>query len=137
MPEGRQVLLVRRDWPWGLTVMGDPSSREQVPSLLDDRGVAAARSIVVARIQHEVDGEATAEVWVGRCPDELTCVYEGEFVTASGVVTLADAAHDDAKQLDATVGRYALRVLVEEVEFPERVVFELTPESDAIVVDED
>lgn len=120
------MLLVRRAWPWGLTLIADPSSTEQVPTL-DDRGIAAARSIVAVRIQHEVDGEATAEVWVGHCPDELTCAYEGEFVTTSGVVILADAGHDHPERLDATVGRYALRVLVDEIGAPERVLFELTP----------
>jgi len=58
-----------------------PGSRKELPRGLDENGVAAGRSIVAARVQHQLDGEAVAEVWPGRVAGELAGVYGAEFVT--------------------------------------------------------
>lgn len=113
-----------RGWPWGLALVTDPASSEPVPTSLDQKGIAAGRSILAASIQHEVDGEARAEVWLGPCGQELTCVYEGEFVTSSGAVILGDAAYETHSPADIGEGAHRLRVLVDEIGSPERVVFE-------------
>ena len=92
MTVGRRLLSAVRGCPWGLALVTDPASSEPVPTNLDQRGIAADRSILAASIQHEVDGKARAEVWLGSCGEELICVYEGGFVTCSGAVILGDAA---------------------------------------------
>jgi len=77
----RKLLSRTREWPWGLAVLTDPGSSEELPTVLDENGVAAGRSIVAVRVQHQVDGEAVAEVWLGSVAGELACVYDGEFMT--------------------------------------------------------
>ncbi len=97
-----------------------------MPTNLDHNGIAAGRSILAASIQHEVDGEAHAEVWLGFYDDELTCVYEGEFVTCSGAVILGDAAYERHSPAEIGEGTHRLRVLVDEIGSPERVVFDFS-----------
>jgi hypothetical protein len=48
---------------------------------VDENGVAAGRSIVAARVQHQLDGQAVAEVWLGCVAGELARVYGAKYVT--------------------------------------------------------
>lgn len=123
---GRRLLVDVRAWPWGLALVTDPASSEPVPANLDHNGIAAGRSVLAASIQHAVDGEARAEVWLGSCGDELTCAYEGDFVTSSGAVIVGDAAYERKSPAEIGEGAHRLRVLVDEIGSPQRVVFEFT-----------
>lgn len=119
------LLSVRRAWPWGLVVVTDPGSSEDVPSQLDPLGVAAGESILAVHIVHEVDGEATAEIWLNPPPDEgLTAAYSGDFTTACGAVILGDAAYENHLPAEVGEGTHRLRVLVDDVGHPTRVIFE-------------
>jgi hypothetical protein len=118
-----RMLSVSRAWPWGLAVITDPGSSEPVPSDLDGNGIAAGRTVVAASIQHEVDGEAVAEVWLGRPPGDWHCVHEGEFVTVCGAVIVGDAAYEQHVPVEVGEGAHQLRVLVHEIGSPPRVAF--------------
>lgn len=83
-----RLLAVTREWPWGLAVLTDAGSSDPVPTDLDMHSIATAGSVVAASIQHAVDGEAVAEVWKGRPPEDMACVDEGVFVTVCGLVIL-------------------------------------------------
>jgi len=56
--------------------------------------------------------------------EELTYAYEGQFVTTSGAVILGDAADERHSSAEIGEGAHRLRVLVDEIGSPERVVFE-------------
>lgn len=130
MSGARRLLSITRDWPWGLTVVTDPGSSSAVPTRLDSNGVAASRDVVAVGIQHEIDGEAVAEVWVGQLAEDLNCIYDGEFATVVGAVILGDAAYEDHAPAEIGEGAHRLRVLVDEPGSPERVVFEFTRRAD-------
>jgi hypothetical protein len=121
----RRLLSTTRTWPWGLALITDPGSSDSVPTTLDRLGIAPGRSILAAGIQHEVDGEAVAEVWRGPVPaDGLTCVFDGDFTTVCGVVIVGDAAFETHAPADVGEGRHRLRVLVDEIGSPAHIVFE-------------
>lgn len=115
-----------RGWPWGLAVVTDPASSEEVPTALNQNGIAAGRTILAARIQHAVDGEAIAEVRLGRCSEDLTCLFDGTFVTVSEAVILGDAAYESHQPAEVGPGPHRLRVLVDEPGSPTRVIFEFS-----------
>jgi len=119
------LLSMEREWPWGLAVLADPDARDQVPEHLNSDGVAACRSAVAAGIRHGVDGEARAEVWLGVAPSGLVCIYDEMFATDSGTVALSDASNEQVLTAVVGAGKRRLRVLVDDVAFPARVVFEL------------
>jgi hypothetical protein len=79
-------------------------------------------------IKHEVDGKATAQVWIGMASDlaNLHCVYDDRFVASetSVVLGVADDSWRGPVQLGA--GAHRLRVLVDEIESPELVGFVFT-----------
>lgn len=121
-----RLLAVSREWPWGLVVLTDPGSSDPVPTDLDMHGIAAARSVVAASIQHAVDGEAVAEVWKGQPPGHRACIYEGEFVTVCGVVILGDAGYEQHAPADVGEATHQLRVFVDDITPPSRVAFSFT-----------
>jgi hypothetical protein len=124
MAEAEAKVSVRRAWPWGLAVVTDPASSEPVPEELDEHGIAAGRTVLVSAILHETDGEATAEIWVSAGPPGLICVYDAEFFTSSGAVTLGDAGQERHTPAEIGKGSHRLRVLVDAIGSPERIVFE-------------
>jgi hypothetical protein len=99
--------------------------RPDVPAVLDHLGISADRSILAAGIQHEVDREAIVEVWLGSPPAEgMTCIYDGEYVTVCGAVLVGDAAFEKHVPVEIGEGTHRLRVLIDEVGSPSRVVFD-------------
>ncbi len=126
MDNAQLVLSFTRAWPWGLAIVSDPSSRSVFPANLDEHGVAATIDAVAIGIQHEVDGEAVAEVWVGEKVTDLLCIYDDEFVTSDGAVILTVA--DGSRHASAVVGEGAhrLRVLVDQVASPGLILFEFS-----------
>jgi hypothetical protein len=126
MDHAQRLLSSTRAWPWGLVIISDPRSRSELPAHLDERGVAAAVDAVAVGIQHEVDGEAVAEIWVGSHTADLRCIYDEEFTTSHGAVVLGAA--DDSWCASARIGEgtHRLRILVDKVGDPELVLFELS-----------
>jgi len=106
-------------------VLGDPGSVEGLPTTLDQNGIAAGRSVVAVGIQHAVDGEAIAEVWVDYADEYMVCIHDDEFVAASGTLILSDAGNEEQRATWIATGPVRLRVLVDEPGSPGRVVFVL------------
>lgn len=119
------LLVMDREWPWGLAVLADPAARDRLPERLSKDGVAAGRSAVAVRVQHAVDGAARVEVWLGEAAGGLACLYDDEFTTDSGEVALSDAGNGQVVSVTVGAGTRRLRVFVDDPAFPERVVFEL------------
>lgn len=119
------LLVMEREWPWGLVVLADPEAREPPPGRLSEDGVAASRSAVAAGVRHAVDGAARVEVWLGDVPGVLACLYDDEFTTDSGEVALSDAGNEQVVTATVGAGTRRLRVFVGDLASPERVAFEL------------
>ena len=126
MHDAQRLLSSTRGWPWGLVVVWDARSHSELTSRLDEYGVAASIDAVAVGIQHEVDGDAVAEVWVGTHVADLPCVYDDEFVTSGDAVLLGVADTSWHAPAEIGAGRHRLRVLVDEVSSPQSVLFEFS-----------
>jgi hypothetical protein len=114
-----------REWPWGIVMWSDPASNEPPPESFDEAGVAAARTVIVGPILHEVDGSATAEAWLGEPPATCLCIYDAALDLSTGRLAVSDAAMDDVNEAQLPVGTYRARLCVDDAEFPELSVLYL------------
>lgn len=124
MPSDTLLIESSRTWPWGLVLISDSGSEELLPESWDGVVVAVSTSIAV-RILHAVDGEATAEVWVGHVPDGLILVHEGEMDIPTGIIEVSDAAGDRIDSAAVATGTHPVRIYVDNEVHPERVVVAL------------
>lgn len=122
---GAMIVRMRRAWPWGLVLVSDAESKEPVPNAFDEAAVLGGSSFVVCRILHEVDGEATAEIWLERHPTDMACVYEGPFVVPSGRLLLTDAAQQHPVEVPVEREKRRVRVYVDDADHPELVIVSL------------
>lgn len=118
------LMRSRRAWPWGLVLISDSESQESLPDR-NEGLVVAAHSALAARILHEVDGKATAEVWVSRRPQGLHLVYDGDIDIPSGTIQISDAAGDAIESATVEPGSYSVQVYVDDDAHPERVIVAL------------
>ena len=116
-----------REWPWGMVLLEDDveARAQSLPSDFDDRGLAIGESILAVQILHGIDGEATAEIWRGSLEWDLLELQVVRFVAISGRIVMGDAAREETVSVTLGRGDHELRVLVDEIGSPSRVVFEL------------
>jgi len=132
MHHGRTMpphVLVRshREWPWGLVFFSDASTRDRPPPTGGPEVVVGTRYELISRISHTIDGEATAEVWLGGLPDDLRCVYSSVHEFPSGTLEVTDAAKESVKSSPIDPGPWDCRVYVDDDTNPLHVVLALTP----------
>jgi hypothetical protein len=108
-----------REWPSGIVMWSDPASNEPPPESFDDAGVAAARTVIVGPILHEVDGSASAEAWLGEPVEPCLCIYDATLDLSSGRLAISDAAMDEVIEAQLPAGMYRARLCVDDAEFPE------------------
>jgi hypothetical protein len=122
------LLSSTREWPWGLVVLGDPDDLSELPTTLGDAVAVATAGTIACRIQHAVDGVATAAATLDSTgePEGLRLAYEGELELPSGRLRLGDAGSESTEEARLTPGRYGVRVFVDEPEHPTQVRFTLT-----------
>jgi hypothetical protein len=88
------VLLgeLEASFPWGLLVVTDSRSGEQVPEWAsNDQQVTLGETVAVLRVLHGDEGEVVVRVW-----DDLSAVigdlaFRGSLKIESGLLTVADA----------------------------------------------
>ena len=86
----------------------------------------SAGTAFAAKILHEVDGEALVELTLGiPDPTGLHEVFEGPLTLSSGQVVVGDAGNEVTDTLSIDPGPYVAQVLVDDVEFPTRMVIGL------------
>lgn len=119
------IVRMRRAWPWGLVLVSDAESKEPVPGTCGGAVALGGPSVVISRILHEVDGEATAEIWLDRHPIEMACVYDAPFLALSGRLRVSDAAEEDAVEAPIERATLRARVYVDDEDHPELVIVSL------------
>lgn len=120
------LLSSTREWPWGVVVLGDPADATEVPTSFGNQSAVATESTVVSRIQHGVDGPATATVSVDADSPKTALVHSGVLRLSSGRLRLGDAASEDVDEADLTPGNYTINVFVDDAEHPAHVHFALS-----------
>ncbi len=123
------LLSATREWPWGLVVLSDPVDSAPLPSSLADEAVVTTASTVVSRIQHGIDGEATATVAFDVAFDvaspALLRVHSGCLTVVSGRLRLGDAGDEQTQEAAVAAGDYRVQVFVDATDHPTQVVFVL------------
>lgn len=105
----------------------DAERDEPLPEEFDESRVAAAPTVIVGPIMHEVDGPATAQVWTGEAPASLMCIYDGEFSPPSGRMTLGDVTMDKVEEALLSPVPYRARLCIDNKDFPEVASLFLRP----------
>jgi hypothetical protein len=122
------VLRCRRRWPWGVVIIADADARgSQMPGALGGQLAAGTSQVVVCGIIHAIDGEGTAEVVIGGAAEGLQGVYDSMLDVPSGRIELGDAAREIVETAEIAAGIWRIRIYVDDVGEPERVVASLTP----------
>jgi hypothetical protein len=118
-------LVVTREWPWGLAFVRDSAWAEPpARGWVREHPVSAQEGQIVAKILHEVDGEATLEV--SRIPPEgLLLVHECDVAFPSGVAVVSDAGQLRMDKVALRPGVWSAAVWMDDVESARRVVISL------------
>lgn len=125
MADAATLIRMERPWPWGLVILTDVKSRELLPETMDTSIAVGVGTAVVCRILHAVDGVAVAEVTRDSEPPGLPMVYDAPITFPSGELRLGDAANEETEQATVDPGPWRVRVFVDDVQHPERVVMAL------------
>ena len=117
----------QREWTWGLVFFSDGSTRDAPPPTGGPEVVVGTRNELISRISHAIDGEATAEVWLGDPPEDLRCVYSSVNEFPSGTLEVTDAAKESVVSISVDPGPWDSSVYVDDDMNPLLVVLVLTP----------
>jgi hypothetical protein len=100
-------------FPWGLLVVSDQESSEQIP---DWRGqgeqVTFTTSSLVVKVEHEQVGLATVHVYKGAGDLSGEPAFVGVLAAPSGVLTVADAVGRQLIQVPGTAGTHMVRIFL-------------------------
>jgi hypothetical protein len=121
------LLSSTREWPWGLVVLGDPDDCSVLPTTLGGAVAVATARTIACRIQHAVDGVATAAATLDSADGlkGLRLAYEGRLELPSGRLRLGDAGNESTEEAQVPPGPYEVRVFVDEPDHPTQVSFVL------------
>jgi len=106
--------------------VSDATSRDPLSPLWALKVVVSAGTPLAAKVLHEVEGAALAEVTLGD-PDssDLHQVFEWPLLLASGQVVIADAGGEPAETVRADPGPCLVRILANDPDHPTRLVIAL------------
>lgn len=93
------------DFPYGVLLITDAESTEQIPSWASpEEPVAVAGSALVVRVRHADEGAVT--VRVVDSPDEAAGgqIFAGELEVKSGVLKISDALGSETAEVRVTPG---------------------------------
>lgn len=99
-------------FPWGLLVIGDPRSSEEIPEEKSDAFVEAMRTCLVVAVEHEVEGPVCINASVGAEPvkpkGELD--WEGSIEVGSGLLRFSDVEELDCLTFRVAPQIYRVRI---------------------------
>lgn len=108
---GQRELVL--ECPWGLLLVTDERSTEEIPSWTSDAElVAAAPSAMVVRVRHQQEGSVSVFLGADDPGAELTQVFTGELELESGVLVVSDALGDSKLRAEYEPGRWRVSVSV-------------------------
>lgn len=103
------------DFPWGVLLVTDASSTEQIPDWSSsEEMVTAARSALVVRVRHADEGTVAVRVLDAE-PGTGRMVFDGALQVVSGILRVSDATGDSAVDVPAHSGSLRLRLFADDV----------------------
>lgn len=91
----------RAGFPWGVLLISDARSREEIPRWTNaDDQVAAATTALVVRVMHEDNGEVAVRVFDDPDHADGDLVFSGPLLVPSGTLRISDALSSSAVDVD-------------------------------------
>lgn len=88
-------------FPWGVLLVSDADSREEIPSwAADEAQVAAASTALVVRVTHEDNGEVAVRVLDDVSEAKGEVAFSGSLMVPSGRLRISDALGARAIELE-------------------------------------
>jgi hypothetical protein len=102
-------------FPWGVLLVTDSESTEQIPSWESPtHSVAAAETAVVVRVQHADEGEASVRVISDAVDARGQEIFDGFLLLPSGTVRVSDALGQESLEVSSTPGSHRLRLYADD-----------------------
>ena len=115
-------------FPWGLLLVTDDSSSDEIPPWASDADVVTATpTAVVVRVVHEQEGTAEVVVREGESQDMGLIVFDGVIEVPSGRLRVGDALNDQKLIVSVQPGPHLLRVSVNRPVEASEVSIEIDP----------
>jgi hypothetical protein len=114
-------------FPWGVLLISDARSKEQIPSWsTPDDQVAVAATALVVRVMHRDNGEVAVRVWDDALKSEGDLAFAGSLAVPSRILRLSDALGERAVEVDVPAGGADVRILTDHPSEASRVDVVLT-----------
>ncbi|NIK62005.1 hypothetical protein [Kribbella shirazensis] len=103
------------DFPWGVLLMSDADSTEQIPEWTSlDEMVASAEFALVVRVRHADEGSVSVRALEARAGAIGEPVFDGVLQVPSGTLRISDAVGDAAVDVGVSVSPVRLRLFADE-----------------------
>ncbi|NEA31075.1 hypothetical protein [Streptomyces sp. SID13031] len=103
------------DFPWGVLLVTDAESSEQIPEWSSPREqVASALTALVVRVRHADEGPVTVRVLNGSEEARGVRIYEGSLSVPSGLLRVSDAVGSEAVEVSLAAGLSRLTIHADE-----------------------
>jgi hypothetical protein len=111
---GSLIGSLSTSFPWGLILVTDHGSTDEVPSFPTARDtVAVGRNCLVVKVEHEQFGRAMVHVYEGAGDLSGSPAFDGMIESASGVITVGDALGTSTVRVEVGEGPTRLQVHVD------------------------
>ena len=109
---------LRHAFPWGVLLITDDSSTEQIPTWdSSEVQVSAGDTAAVLRVMHAQEGDVTVQVWHQPSQPMGLEVYQGQIHLPSGTLRISDATNETAPRVRLGPGRHDISIRTD----PDRV----------------
>jgi hypothetical protein len=106
---------LRTRFPWGVLLVTDAASKEQIPSwATDDDQVAHAETALVVRVMHEDEGEVAVRVWDDPSDATGEIAFSGSLAVPTHTLRVSDALGEHAVEIAVPSGRAELDIFTDD-----------------------
>lgn len=98
-------------FPWGLLVVTDSRSREQVPDWAsNDEQVTRGETVAVLRVKHQDEGDVVVRVWDDTSAVTGDLAFRGSLNIGSGLLTVSDGLGEALPEIPTRAGPTAIAI---------------------------
>ena len=109
-------------FPWGLLVVTDSRSREQVPEWAsNDEQVARGETVAVLRVKHQDEGDVVVRVWDDTSAVTGDLAFRGSLNIRSGLLTVSNGRGEALLEIPTRAGLTAIAIYTDEETEPTEI----------------
>jgi hypothetical protein len=110
---GERFGSIDAGFPWGLLVVTDPETTEQIPAFANaEEQITSSATTVVIRVEHEQEGLATVHVYKHSGDLGGNPVFDGTIRASNETLTVGDALAERLIRVSVEIGMHRLRVFL-------------------------